>query len=98
MDPANLTTEGVAALGRNHVGEVDIAPPPPAGGGCLCHQSHPRRIVIEVDRKIAGGGIVLSAASEDKSPAPKGEVVAVDSAVRPADRLARYRHGGAVPC
>ncbi|WP_332116341.1 adenylyl-sulfate kinase [Azorhizobium caulinodans] len=96
VDPANLTTEGVAALGRNHVGEVDIALHRPLAADAYAINPILGRIVIEVDRKIAGGGIVLSAASEDKSPAPKGEVVAVDSAVRPADRLARYRHGGAV--
>nr|WP_244644224.1 adenylyl-sulfate kinase [Azorhizobium oxalatiphilum] len=96
VDPANLTTEGIAALGRNHVGEVDIALHRPLAADAYSINPILGRIVIEVDRKIAGGGIVLSAASEDKSPAPRGEVVAVDSAVRPADRVARYRHGGAV--
>ncbi|MGU3497069.1 adenylyl-sulfate kinase [Xanthobacteraceae bacterium A53D] len=96
VDPANLITEGTAALGRNHVGEVDIALHRPLAADAYGINPILGRIVIEVDRKIAGGGIVLSAASEDKSPAPKGEVVAVDSAVRPADRVARYRHGGAV--
>jgi len=96
VDPASLVTEGIAALGRNHVGEVDIALHRPLAADAYGINPLLGRIVIEVDRKIAGGGIILSATSEDKSPAPRGEVVAVSSAVRPSDRVARYRHGGAV--
>ncbi len=96
VDPASLVTEGIAALGRNHVGEVDIALHRPLAADAYGINPLLGRIVIEVERKIAGGGIILSATSEDKSPAPRGEVVAVASAVRPADRVARYRHGGAV--
>lgn len=97
VDPANLITEGQATLGRNHVGEVEIVlrRPLPADA----HQLNPLtgRIVVERDRRIVGGGIILHAVREPSvDEARRGPVVAVDSAVTAAERVARHRHHGAV--
>lgn len=97
VDPASLSTEGQAALSRNQVGEVEISlrralPADPYHLNPLVG-----RIVVERDRRIVGGGIILSASSEGRAEVVKrGPVVAVDSAVTPAERIARNRHQGAV--
>ena len=97
VDPASLITEGQATLARNHVGEVEIAlrralPADPYHLNPLTG-----RIVVERDRRIVGGGIILHAATEPTvEVARRGPVVAVDSAVTAAERVGRFRHHGAV--
>jgi len=51
-------------------------------------------MVIEIDGRIAGGGLVLSVATD--RPAHSPNIVPVQSALRPDERSARYRHHGAV--
>ena len=50
--------------------------------------------MIEIDGRIAGGGLVLSAGAEQR--AIRAEIVPVESALRSDERSARYRHRGAV--
>jgi bifunctional enzyme CysN/CysC len=50
--------------------------------------------VIEVNGRIAGGGLVLSVDAGQR--AIPVDIVPVESALRPDERSARYRHGGAV--
>jgi bifunctional enzyme CysN/CysC len=50
--------------------------------------------VIEVNGRIAGGGLVLSVDAGQR--AVPVDIVPVESALRPDERSARYRHGGAV--
>ena len=52
------------------------------------------RLVIEVNGRIAGGGLVLSVNAGQR--AIPVDIVPVESALRPDERSARYRHGGAV--
>jgi bifunctional enzyme CysN/CysC len=60
------------------------------------HADNPRtgRLVIEVNGRIAGGGLVLSVDTGQR--AVPVDIVPVESALRPEERSARYRHGGAV--
>src|SRR5947208_3300352 len=52
------------------------------------------RLVIEVSGRIAGGGLVLSVDAGQR--AIPVDIVPVESALRPDERSARYRHNGAV--
>src|SRR3974377_1893736 len=52
------------------------------------------RLVSEVNGRIAGGGLVL--AVEAGQRAIPVDIVPVESAMRPEERSARYRHHGAV--
>ena len=50
--------------------------------------------MIEVNGRIAGGGLVLSVDAGQR--AVPADIVPVESALRPDERSARYRHNGAV--
>ncbi|MDI4658908.1 adenylyl-sulfate kinase [Xanthobacter autotrophicus] len=97
VDPANLVTEGQASLGRNYVGEVEISLRQALPADPYHLNAFTGRVVVERERRICGGGIILHAAREARLEAPKrGPVVAVDSAVTPAERVTRFHHQGAV--
>jgi bifunctional enzyme CysN/CysC len=94
VDPGELSNEETTAIARNHVGEIDISLAQPiAADPC---QDNPRtgRLVIEVNGRIAGGGLVLSVDAGQR--AVPVDIVPVESALRPEERSARYRHNGAV--
>src|SRR6187399_3322240 len=60
------------------------------------YSDNPRtgRLVIEVNGRIAGGGLVLAVDAGQR--AIPIDIVPVESALRPEERSARYRHNGAV--
>jgi bifunctional enzyme CysN/CysC len=94
IDPGELSSVEAAAIARNHVGEIDIALAQPLAADP--HSDNPRtgRLVIEVNGRIAGGGLVLSVDAGQR--AIPVDIVPVESALRPDERSARYRHRGAV--
>ena len=94
VDPGDLSGVETKSIARNHVGEIEILPGQPLAADP--HAENPRtgRLVIEVDGRIAGGGLVLSV---DRGPrAVPVDIVPVESALRAGERAARYRHHGAV--
>ena len=94
VDPGDLASTEAAAIAKNHVGEIDIALSQPFAADP--HAENPRtgRLVIEVNGRIAGGGLVLSVDAGQR--AIPVDIVPVESAMRPEERSARYRHHGAV--
>jgi bifunctional enzyme CysN/CysC len=94
VDPGELLSVETKAIGRNHVGEIDIALAQPVAADP--HSDNPRtgRLVIEVNGRIAGGGLVLSVDAGQR--AIPVDIVPVESALRADERSARYRHTGAV--
>jgi bifunctional enzyme CysN/CysC len=94
IDPGALSNEENKSIARNHVGEIDISLAQPIAADP--HGDNPRtgRLVIEVNGRIAGGGLVLSVDTGQRA-API-DIVPVESALRPDERSARYRHNGAV--
>ena len=94
VDPGELSNEETKAIARNHVGEIDISLAQPIAADP--YQENPRtgRLVIEVNGRIAGGGLVLSVDAGQR--AVPIDIVPVESALRPEERSARYRHNGAV--
>ena len=94
IDPGALSNEETTSIARNHVGEIDISLAQPIAADP--HAENPRtgRLVIEVNGRIAGGGLVLSVGAGQR--ALPVDIVPVESALRSDERAARYRHSGAV--
>ena len=94
VDPGALSNEENSAIARNHVGEIDISLAQPIAADAYADNPRTGRLVIEVNGRIAGGGLVLSVDAGQR--AVPVDIVPVESALRPDERSARYRHNGAV--
>jgi bifunctional enzyme CysN/CysC len=94
VDPGELSNAASAAIARNHVGEIDIALAQPVAADIHTDNPHTGRLVIEVNGRIAGGGLVIGIdAAQRATPI---DIVPVESALQPEERAARYHHRGAV--
>ncbi|WP_454624565.1 adenylyl-sulfate kinase [Bradyrhizobium cenepequi] len=94
VDPGALSNKETNSIARNHVGEIDISLAQPIAADPYSDNPRTGRLVIEVNGRIAGGGLVLSVDAGQR--AVPIDIVPVESALRPDERSARYRHGGAV--
>lgn len=94
IDPGALASEETAVVGRNHVGEIAIALAQPVAADATAENPRTGRLVIEVNGRIAGGGLVLSV-DEGRRATPV-DIVPVESALQPQERAERFRHKGAV--
>jgi bifunctional enzyme CysN/CysC len=94
VDPGELSSVATNAIARNHVGEIDISLAQPLAADPYTDNPRTGRLVIEVGGRIAGGGLVLSVDAGQR--AIPVDIVPVESALRPDERSARYRHAGAV--
>ncbi len=94
VDPGELASVENKAIGLNHVGEIDISLSNPIATDPYTENPRTGRLVIEVAGRIAGGGLVLSVDAGQR--AVPVDIVPVESALRPDERSARYRHNGAV--
>src|SRR5947209_8349608 len=94
IDPGELSSVENHAIARNHVGEIDVSLAQSVAADPYAVNPRTGRMVIEIDGRIAGGGLVLSVATD--RPAHSPDIVPVQSALRPDERSARYRHHGAV--
>ena len=94
IDPGALSNAEGKSIARNHVGEIDLSLAQPVAADP--HSDNPRtgRLVIEINGRIAGGGLVLSVDAGQRA-API-DIVPIESALRPDERSARHRHAGAV--
>src|SRR5438876_2082350 len=94
VDPGELSNEETKEIARNHVGEIDISLAQPIAADPYTENPRTGRLVIEVNGRIAGGGLVLSVDAGQR--AIPIDLVPVELALRPDDRLSRYRHNGRV--
>ena len=94
IDPGALSNEATQTIARNHVGEIDISLAQPVAADPYTENPRTGRLVIEVNGRIAGGGLVLSVDAGQR--AVPVDIVPVESALRTDERSARYRHNGAV--
>jgi bifunctional enzyme CysN/CysC len=94
VDPGELSSVETKAIARNHVGEIDISLAQALAADPYTDNPRTGRLVIEVNGRIAGGGLVLSVDAGQR--AIPVDIVPVESALRLDERSARYRHAGAV--
>jgi len=94
VDPGELSSVETQSIARNHVGEIDISLAQPIAVDPYADNPRTGRLVIEVNGRIAGGGLVLSVDAGQR--AVPVDIVPVESALRSDERSARYRHNGAV--
>jgi bifunctional enzyme CysN/CysC len=94
VDPGALSSMETQSIARNHVGEIDISLAQALAADPFTDNPRTGRLVIEIHGRIAGGGLVLAVDSGQR--AVPVNIVPVESALRPDERSARYRHGGAV--
>ena len=94
VDPGELSSVENKSIARNHVGEIDIALAQPIAADPYSDNPRTGRLVIEINGRIAGGGLVLSVDAGQR--AIPVDIVPVESALRLDERSARYRHNGAV--
>jgi bifunctional enzyme CysN/CysC len=94
VDPGELSSLENASIAKNHVGEIDISLGQPIAADTYADNPRTGRLVIEVNGRIAGGGLVLSVDAGQR--AVPVDIVPVESALRADERSARYRHNGAV--
>ena len=59
IDPGSLSNEPAISIARNHVGEIDISLAQPVAADPYADNQRTGRLVIEVNGRIAGGGLVL---------------------------------------
>ncbi len=60
VDPGELSSVETRSIARNHVGEIDISLAQPIAADPYTDNPRTGRLVIEVNGRIAGGGLVLS--------------------------------------
>lgn len=94
VDPGDLASEAASEIKRNHVGEIDLSLSQPVAADPADDNPRTGRLVIEINGRIAGGGLVLSVDSGQR--AATADIVPVESALQPGERTVRYRHEGAV--
>src|SRR5437588_4530083 len=94
VDPGELSSVENKSIARNHVGEIDISLAQPLAADPYTDNPRTGRLVIEVNGRIAGGGLVLSVDAGQR--AIPVDSVRLESALRPDERSARDRHNGPV--
>ena len=94
IDPGALENRENTAILRHHVGDVDLALPRAIAVDLVSDNPRTGRLVIELDGRIAGGGLIVS--KEPERRAAPVDIMPVESAVHSAERTARYGHKGAV--
>ncbi len=93
-DPGELSPDRTDAIARNHVGEIELSLAQPVAVDAYADNPRTGRLVIDMQGRIAGGGLVLSV-----DAGARGEpvdIVPVESALRTDERVARFKHNGAV--
>src|SRR4029077_19021319 len=94
VDPGELSSVETKSIARNHVGEIDISLAQPLAADSYIDNPRTAGRVIEISGRIAGGGLVRAVDAGQR--AVPVDIVPVESALRPDERSARYRHNGAV--
>jgi len=94
VDPGELSGQGGDSIARNHVGEIDLSLAEPVAVDAYAENPRTGRLVIEMQGRIAGGGLVLSV--DAGARAEPVDIVPVESALRADERAARFKHKGAV--
>jgi bifunctional enzyme CysN/CysC len=101
FDPGELTADQTQSLGRNHIGEIEIALDQPVAADVYAKNPRTGRLVLDVAGRIAGGGIILSLDGGSKrghaaAPDRDAQAIAVSrlgetlAPLHPRERLAHF--------
>jgi bifunctional enzyme CysN/CysC len=82
IDPGLLASDGAEVIGENHVGEIEIELSQPLAADPYTVDPNTGRVVLEFDRRIAGGGLVLTVHPAD-ADASSGHRATVPASARP---------------
>jgi phosphoadenylyl-sulfate reductase (thioredoxin) len=69
IDPGQLAPESASTIGQNHVGEIEIALAQALAGDTHSVNPFTGRVVLELDGRIAGGGLLLAIEQQQAKPA-----------------------------
>lgn len=94
IDPGDLAATTRQAIERNHVGEVDLVLAHPVAADRYVDSPPTGRLVIEVDGRIAGGGLILSVQADER--VQPLDIVPIVSDLGAQERSDRFQHRGAV--
>ena len=94
IDPGDLAATEQQEIERNHVGEIELVLSQPVAADRYVDSPPTGRLVIEVDGRIAGGGLILSAQADERMQ-PR-DIVPVSSSLGADERAERFHHRGAV--
>jgi phosphoadenylyl-sulfate reductase (thioredoxin) len=72
IDPGLLASDGAEVIGENHVGEIEIELSQPLAADPYTVDPNTGRVVLELDRRIAGGGLFLSVQAADADAVSRG--------------------------
>jgi thioredoxin-dependent adenylylsulfate APS reductase len=87
IDPGLLASDGTEVIGQNHVGEIEIELSQPLAADPYTTDAAMGRVVLELDGRIAGGGLVLSVETGDAGAAFKAAIVPARQTGFDADAL-----------
>ena len=94
VDPGDLAATAGQAIACNHVGEVDLMLAHPVAADIYADSPPTGRLVIEVNGRIAGGGLILSVQADER--VQPINIVPVASDLVAKERADRFHHRGAV--
>jgi hypothetical protein len=83
VDPGLLASDGAGVIGENHVGEIEIELSQALAADPYTVDPNTGRVVLEFDRRIAGGGLVLTVHPAD-ADAASGHRATVPAPARPS--------------
>jgi len=72
VDPGHLAPQAATTIGQNHVGEIEVSLAQALAGDPQAVNPFTGRIVLELDGRIAGGGLVLAIRSPEASQPQHG--------------------------
>jgi phosphoadenylyl-sulfate reductase (thioredoxin) len=87
VDPGLLASDGGEVIGQNHVGEIEIELSQPLASDPYTTDAGMGRIVLELDGRIAGGGLVLAVGTEDAGATSRAAIVPARHAGLDADAM-----------
>ena len=95
VDPGELSSVETKSIARNHVGEIDISLAQPLAADAYTDNPRTGRLVIEVNGRIAGGGLVLSVDAGQRAASGRYRAGGIRVASRRAlGALSPQRRGG----
>ena len=96
IDPGKLAATETTSIRQNHVGEIEIALARPIAADIYAVNPRTGRVVLELDGRIAGGGLVLAtdtiaAQAFDDLQSLAARLNRDLAPLSPAERVARFR-------